>query len=207
LITTHIYTVPGTYDVVLTVATDEGCVDEQSIILNDHVEVFPRPIAGFTVEPDEVSLMDPTITVRDHAQLAEHWEYMIDGITITAPSFEHEFADAGRFEITQVVTSGANCTDALTLTVNVTDHLFYAPNAFTPDGDGVNDTWSPSVLGARSYEVIVHDRLGVERFRSTDPGSVWSGDELPQGVYEYVVRIAEYGAFRKEYRGHVTLLR
>jgi len=91
--------------------------------------------------------------------------------------------------------------------VNVTDHLFYAPNAFTPDGDGLNDTFAPSVRGARLYEIVIVDRWGVERFRSTDTKAEWSGDGLPQGIFTYNVRIAEWGAYRKEYKGFVTLLR
>ncbi|MBL7939517.1 MAG: PKD domain-containing protein [Flavobacteriales bacterium] len=204
---THAYADPGVYDIVLTVATDEGCIDERSIVLNDWIEVFPKPVAAFTVEPDEVELMDPRIEVQDFSQLAQEWSYVIEGITYTQPSFAHEFEEAGQYAITQVVTSGNNCTSAITRIVNVTDHLFYAPNAFTPDGDGVNDTFAPSVRGARLYEIMIMDRWGTERFHSTDPKAEWTGDGLPQGIYTYKVRLAEFGAYRKEYSGYVTLLR
>jgi len=195
------------YSVVFTAATDEGCVDERSVVLPDWIEVFPKPIPEFTVTPDEVSLLDPRIEVKDYAQLAEEWSYVIEGITYTQPSFSHEFEEAGQYEIEQVVTSGNNCSASTTHTVFVTDHLFYAPTAFTPDGDGVNDTFAPSVRGARLYEIVIVDRWGVERFRSTDPKAEWSGDGLPQGVFTFQVKLAEFGAYRKEYSGSVTLLR
>jgi len=205
--TSHAYTDPGVYDVVLTVTTDEGCVDERTIVLNDWIDVFPKPIAAFTVGPDEVSLLDPMIKVEDFSQLAQEWSYVVEGVTYTQPSFTHEFEEAGQFVITQVVTSGNNCTNEITRVVSVIDHLFYAPTAFTPDGDGLNDTFAPSVRGARSYEIMIMDRWGVERFHSTDPKAEWSGDGLPQGIYTYKVRLAEYGAYSKEYIGYVTLLR
>lgn len=206
-VTSHSYADPGVYSVVFTAATDEGCVDERSVVLPDWIEVFPKPIPEFTVTPDEVSLLDPRIEVKDYAQLAEEWSYVIEGITYTQPSFSHEFDEAGQYEIEQVVTSGNNCSASTTHTVFVTDHLFYAPTAFTPDGDGVNDTFAPSVRGARLYEIVIVDRWGVERFRSTDPKAEWSGDGLPQGVFTFQVKLAEFGAYRKEYSGSVTLLR
>jgi gliding motility-associated-like protein len=203
----HRYSDPGVYDVAFTVSTDEGCIDSESIVLADRVEVYPRPVADFIVEPEEVSLMDPRVEVKDRSQLASEWSYTIEGTTFTEPSFSYEFWDAGQYDITQVVTSGYNCSDAITHTVFVTDHLFYAPNAFTPDGDGLNDTFAPLVRGAREYEIVIVDRWGVERFRSTDPKAEWTGDDLPQGIFTYTVRIAEHGAYSKDYSGHVTLLR
>jgi gliding motility-associated-like protein len=203
----HDFDLPGTYDVSLTIWTEEGCIDQQSSFLPNWIEVFPIPVAEFTVEPDEVSLLDPLIEVVDHAQLANVWNYSIDGISINTPSFSHYFDDAGQYAITQVVTSGDNCSNSITHTVFVTDHLFFAPNAFTPNGDGHNDTFAPQVKGARLYEIVILDRWGVERFHSTDPKAEWNGDGQPEGVYTYKVRLAEYGAYRKEYNGHVTLLR
>jgi hypothetical protein len=57
------------------------------------------------------------------------------------------------------------------------------------------------------YELVVFDRWGVERFRTNDTKAQWSGDGLPQGVYSFQAQVAEYGAYSKEYRGTVTLLR
>ena len=109
--------------------------------------------------------------------------------------------------ITQIVTNEFGCSDTTTRLVIVSDHLLYVPNAFTPDGDGLNDTWAPSVRGARLYELIVFDRWGREVFRTTEPKDAWTGQGEGQGVYNYTIRLAEFGAFRKEYNGHVTLLR
>ncbi|MBK6882827.1 MAG: PKD domain-containing protein [Flavobacteriales bacterium] len=203
----HVFELPGVYDIVVTAATDSGCIDQSNLVLNNWVEVFPIPEAAFIVEPDEVSLLDPRIEVQDFAHLAQAWEYAIDGIIIHDPNFIYEFDDAGTFEITQTVISGENCTHSISRTVYVIDHLFYAPTVFTPDGDGLNDTWAPSVQGARLYELVVFDRWGVERFRTNDTKAQWSGDGLPQGVYSFQAQVAEYGAYSKEYRGTVTLLR
>ena len=203
----HVYIEAGNFDVVVSANTSSGCVDTRTIMLPDQVQVFPEPIAEFTVYPNEVSLLDPVVEITDHAQGAVAWTYQVDGDRLTEPSFSYEFEDAGWYDITQTVTSGTDCEASITHTVHVSDHLFYAPSAFTPDGDGVNDTFLPVVLGARLYDLVIVDRWGVERFHTTDPKEGWGGDGLPQGMYGYKVRLSEFGPMSKEYIGHFTLLR
>ncbi|MGV3638719.1 MAG: PKD domain-containing protein, partial [Flavobacteriales bacterium] len=203
----HVYTVPGRYDIRLTVSTDSGCVDTRTVVLPDHVEVFPKPVAAFTVEPTEVSLLDPVVRITDFSSLGVAWEYSVAGEVIDDPTFTYTFDDAGVFKIVQTVTSGANCSASITRTVNVSDHLFFAPNAFTPDGDGLNDVFQPIVKGARLYELVILDRFGQEHFRTNDPKAGWDGDDLPQGTYAFQVSLSEYGPLNKRYVGHITLLR
>lgn len=204
---THIYTEPGSYDVSVTAQTMEGCVDSRTISLPDHVKVYPEPVPGFTVDPLEASLLDPVVRIEDHAEGATMWTYEVGGERIAEPSFTYEFEDAGQFTIRQTVRSGADCEATITRTVHVSDHLFYAPTAFTPDGDGVNDIFLPVVRGARLYELVIVDRWGTERFRTTDPTKGWTGEGSPQGTYGYKVRLSEFGPMGKEYLGHFTLLR
>ncbi len=204
----HAYAEAGMYPITLTASTDSGCVATVTETRPGAVQVFPNPVAAFTALPVEVSLMDPVVEIEDRSVDATSFTYTIgDLVVYDVPFFEHEFDDGGHFVITQVVTSGEGCTDSTTRVVTVSDHLLYVPNAFTPDGDGLNDTWAPSVRGARLYELVVVDRWGRAVFRTTDPKAAWSGDGLPQGVYNYTIRLAEFGPYRKEYNGHVTLLR
>jgi gliding motility-associated-like protein len=203
----HQYMEPGTYTVSLTASTTEGCVASTTLVLPAQVTVHPRPVAGFRVMPSTVSLMDPRVEVLDHAQDAISWTYLLEGQQVFDPDFTHIFDGEGHVTVWQFVTSEHGCVDSTSVDVFITGHFFYAPNAFTPNGDGLNDTFAPVVKGARLYELIIFDRYGAELFSSRDPQAEWSGDDLPQGVYTYVVRIAEFGTHRQLYRGHVSLLR
>lgn len=66
------------------------------------------------------------------------------------------------------------------------------PNAFSPNGDGINGTW---VIGGFENEpmvmVSVFNRYGVKLFESKGYGSPWNGKfngkPLPAGVYYYVI--------------------
>lgn len=87
------------------------------------------------------------------------------------------------------------------------DKDFEPYNVFTPNDDGVNDTYSLENLPAdncagefRSFRV--HNRWGTEVFVSIERDFTWTGDGLLPGVYFYVVEFTN-----KEYSGTVSLLR
>jgi gliding motility-associated-like protein len=78
-------------------------------------------------------------------------------------------------------------------------HVFkaiYVPNAFSPNGDGLNDTWNiPALNVYASYEILVFNRWGQIVYTSKDIGRPWNGSfkgkELPSGVYPYIIDIKE----------------
>jgi len=203
----RVFDVPGTYFTTLTIRTDSGCVAERSAEAPAALVVHPIPVAAFTIDPLEVSLLDPEVVIVDGSQDAVSWTYEVEGILLDGPDHTYEFTDGGRRTVLLAVTSEFGCVDTASRVVTVSDHLLYVPTAFTPDGDGVNDTWLPSVRGARLYELAVFDRWGRQVFATTDPRAGWGGEGEGEGMYNYVIRLAEYGAYHTEYRGHFTLLR
>jgi gliding motility-associated-like protein len=101
-------------------------------------------------------------------------------------------------------------------TVNVyKDCYIDVPNAFTPDGDGLNDYFFPRALLGRTisgFHMQVFNRWGQMVFetRKTD-GRGWDGrfnDVMqPQGVYIYLIDAELDGKIKEKYTGNVTLLR
>ena len=86
----------------------------------------------------------------------------------------------------------------------------YLPNAFTPDGDGLNDTFGAVGEGISEYHLVVFNRWGEIVFESSDINVKWDGylaaEKAPAGAYSYVVkgRGFEFGAFEKS--GTVIIL-
>ncbi|MEB2785090.1 MBG domain-containing protein [Algoriphagus persicinus] len=83
------------------------------------------------------------------------------------------------------------------------------PNTFTPNGDGVNDSWS--VLALRYYQgvrITVLSVGGDRVFYTENPDVVWdgvfNGKEMPVGSYLFVIEVGETGEIR---RGMLNLLR
>lgn len=93
------------------------------------------------------------------------------------------------------------------------EYVYYGPNAFTPNGDGINDTWRPvnNVVNLDNYLLQIFDRWGRELFTSTDPFEEWDGTVdgklVPLGVYAY--RAKMHDAITKDEHnvsGHVTVV-
>lgn len=203
----HTYASAGSFTVGLEVMTSSGCIDTSTLVQPDYVQVWVQPTAGLLVTPPTVNILEPTVLVTDQSSDAAQWTYWIADSVVTVPSFLFDMPDAGEFTIMQVVSTSQLCVDTAYATVIVRDHLFYAPNAFTPDGDGTNDQFLPQVTGAKDYELTVFDRWGEAIFTTSDRTRGWTGEGAPPDVYIYLARIVTYGTARKEYTGHVTLVR
>jgi gliding motility-associated-like protein len=76
------------------------------------------------------------------------------------------------------VTDDNNCTGRDSIIVRSKDCIsgFNIPNAFTPNGDGLNDLFRPAIAGNISkYQFAVYDRQGKPVFTSAEPGKGWDG--------------------------------
>ncbi len=87
--------------------------------------------------------------------------------------------------------------------------LIKIPNTFTPNGDGINDTWKIDyLLNFPTCTVNIYDRTGRSIFHSIGYGMPWdgtfAGQALPFGTYYYVIDI-DKGA--KRLSGYVLLVR
>ncbi|MFZ1618131.1 MAG: CotH kinase family protein [Flavobacteriales bacterium] len=94
------------------------------------------------------------------------------------------------------------------------DYVYFGANAFTPNGDGINDTWRPwnNVVDLDTYDLEVYDRWGRVVFSSTDPYTEWDGmaggKQVPFGVYAFRARMRD-ALTHDEHKvaGHVTVIR
>ena len=92
----------------------------------------------------------------------------------------------------------------------------WAPTAFTPDNDGVNDVFVPIIrCDAVSYQLNIYNRWGEVVFYSTNQGEIWTGcvhngDYFSRdGVYAWEVSYSSQSdqLILHQARGHVILIR
>lgn len=112
--------------------------------------------------------------------------------------------------------SSCVATDSVLIEVIDPDDLdcnaIFLPNAFTPNGDGLNDTYGISnpysVQELLSFDII--DRWGNRVFSTTDPFSRWDGFyrgvAVNSGVMRYQLRFICEGE-EKALAGNVSILR
>jgi len=102
--------------------------------------------------------------------------------------------------------------------IEFTDVLLYAPNAFTPNADGINDVFRPVISGDPvDYSMRIFDRWGNLVFESFDPEEPWlgnvEGEEFyndPE-IYSYIVQFLPCQPEEEEEEmvvtGMITLIR
>jgi gliding motility-associated-like protein len=92
------------------------------------------------------------------------------------------------------------------LQVSLSDHPLNIPNTFSPNSDGLNDTWVIRNLEAYDNELVVINRWGNEVFRKTNYNSDWNGSALNEGTYFYKMTI-NFCDEEKVITDYVTIVR
>ena len=72
------------------------------------------------------------------------------------------------------------------------DFLFFVPNSFTPNKDGINDVFLPQIYGIMEYELEIYNRWGELLFHSNQLDMGWDGSfkdtACPSGVYLWKIK-------------------
>ena len=72
---------------------------------------------------------------------------------------------------------------------SVTEYFdFTIPNVFTPNNDGVNDDFYPSIIGINDWELKILNRWGNEIISLNENNTTWSGESYSEGTYFYIFK-------------------
>lgn len=97
-----------------------------------------------------------------------------------------------------------------TVLIELEGQLFI-PSAFSPNNDGLNDTFVIKGRFFTGYQLKVYDRGGTQIYQGTENDLGWDGTFkgklVPAGVYAYEITVTENKGAKKRLRGTVTLLR
>jgi gliding motility-associated-like protein len=202
---------PGAYS--LTVIDSRGCTQSESFALQYQ-----------TLNPSVEAGIDDSINLGGSITLTAVANWNAGNLTYTwSPDYqlsctECKSTDASPLQtITYIVqavdTNGCMASDSVTVFVDKTYNL-YVPNAFSPNGDGINDYFS--VYGDSSswkyMEVAIFNRWGEKVFQSNDLEFKWDGRfkgvlQEP-GVYVYELNLVFIdGHSIGTKKGSITLIR
>lgn len=209
----HTYVSEGKFYVSLTLTTSYGCrmVDT----LKYPIVVYPKPIAAFTATPDQVSMYEPTIKFTDESQKATMWDWNLgDGTTTTDQFFSHTYTDTGSYLVSQIAINPYGCMDTIQHTIRINgEPTMFIPNAFTPDGNGINDIFIPKMYGVREFNMSIYDRWGDLVFTSGDSKVGWNGkingigEKVKDDTYIYIIYVRDLLNNPHTYRGKIMLLK
>jgi gliding motility-associated-like protein len=211
----HVYTAPGAYTVTLIVSTTNGCISTDTFTVANMVTVQPKPVAGFTADPLETSIFNPDITVTDQSLNSAGCSYWWGngGMASGTCDLTYAYGLPGTYQIMQVVHNEYGCTDTAYVTIEILPEFrFWIPNSFTPNSDGLNDIFKPSIMGVDDYKFMIFDRWGEMIFTTGNPQAGWNGnykgDPCQEDVYVYRIMFRDQVELKEHhYIGHVTLIR
>jgi len=214
-----IYNAYGVYSPSLIVVTDQGCRD--TIAHPGLIKVLMKPEPMFTINPDPVSILQPTVQFTNQTFSPGNYycSWNFGDNTGWFPGNcnpSYTYADTGTYLVSLYVKDQNGCDSSLTQPLLVFGEMtVYVPNAFTPDGDGLNDVFGPTgaYLNPDGYLLTIYTRWGEEIFSTDDPAKGWDGklrntDVIAQlGAYVYYIRVKDLKGSVQEFKGYVILLR
>jgi gliding motility-associated-like protein len=141
------------------------------------------------------------------------WDFG-DGQTSTEFEPTHTYASSGTFIVTLAIVNSAGCPDTIQYSLIVKpDFYFYIPNSFTPNSDGINESYNGKGQGFEEYTMSIYNRWGQRIFNTTSLNNGWDGKDangnlVPIDTYVYVVGL-RITADEDEivYRGKVAVIR
>jgi gliding motility-associated-like protein len=185
-------------------ATSTACSNATSQVT---IRYIPPPIVS-TGKIIYVIKGNPTVLTPFVSDKNVHYQWSpnlnINGDTLANPTI----TETQDITYTLKVTDVRGCVTEEQVLIKVLKEIA-APNAFTPNGDGINDTWNiPDLDKYPAVTVDIFTRYGQKIYHSDGYGIPWdgtsNGTQLPQGVYYYVISTR----FKNEkVTGYVTILR
>ena len=128
---------------------------------------------------------------------------------------DNSYDATGNYLVFLEVTDVNGCTDTISKIMNTYNEMHvYIPTMFTPNGDGINDTWKPILLAnaEEGYILTLFDRWGQLIFSTTDLTTSWDGTingkhVQNNTVYAYRLIVRDFTGKEFEYKGRVAVVR
>ncbi len=213
----HCYTNSGKYTITLIVTNSLGCSNSGS--KTSLINIYPTPIANFSM-PELINILTPDVTFSNTSINGVTWNWDFGDASSGNKNRSisqhptHTYSETGYYCIQLIATSTYNCIDTTIkcLTVEPNSSL-YIPNAFTPNGDGRNDTFFAKGENIFDFEMRIYDRWGNLIFYSEDIDKHWDGRVKPDGlisqqdVYVYDISAKDIRQKKLHYVGTVTLVK
>lgn len=205
--TQHMYTAGGTYLVKLYASASNGCYSgslEKNIIIyatdafagNDTITASGRPLqlqasGGISYEWTPATGLNDPFIANPVATLTgtQMYTYVVRAYTPL----------------------GCQSFDTIKIQVYQAPEI-YLPNAFTPNGNGINDLYRGMPVGIKEFRYLkIFNRFGQQIFYSTDVNKGWDGTfkgkAQSSGVYVVIASGVDYRGLVVERQGTVMLIR
>ncbi|MFT7114537.1 MAG: gliding motility-associated-like protein, partial [Candidatus Azotimanducaceae bacterium] len=217
IIVQHTFTDPGEYLVILHAQGSNGC-GNNSLTDTIVVTVFDNTIAEFEIDTSATTIDNPVVYFTEYAINAVNYYWSFgDGDSSYINNPFHEYDTVGNYWVTLITESPDGCLDSVRYPLNIRPEFsVYIPNTFTPNGDGVNESFYPIGVGIikdKNYKMEIYSRWGELMFESHHLDHHWDGSSFNKtyinkvDTYVYKIQLMDtFGRIHK-FIGHVNVVR
>lgn len=209
----------GCYDITLSMGTPNGCTSTTT--MENIICVLPNPNVSFGVTTNQISVGSSEVGFTNTSSNAVDftWDYgdgLVDSLVYNPGMHEFDIDDEEFFPVTLYGVSDEGCLDSAQVIIFVDQQaVVFAPNSFTPDNDGLNDSWFPTYspsISEEGFEVQIFNRWGELIFDAVDFSNTWDGtfkgSQCQVGTYTYRISYKlQYSEEREVVIGHISLIR
>jgi gliding motility-associated-like protein len=213
----HTFNNGGCYAVTLTVTSDIGCT--ASATYPNFICVDNYPVANFGVSPLFLTSInnEATFTNGSIGAVTYEWDFG-DGNSSNETNPTHTYTDDGEnlYDVQLIAYSAQGCPDTAYTVIEMREELvFYVPNTFTPDNNGMNEVFLPiftSGFDPYDYNLLIFNRWGEIVFESYNHQIGWDGTYrgklVQDGTYVWKIEFkTKYTDERKVHTGHINVLK
>ncbi len=207
----YLYLMTGLYDVQLIATSNNGCKD--TLVKENYLEVFPLPNPNFIHSPKPATIYNPEVKFYDITPnvLSRYWDFGNGNFSYQLNPI-HLFSGKGVYSVKLFVTSNDGCENSIIKPVEVIDlFTIFFPNAFTPNGDGINDYYESVGEKIKDVELLIFNRWGEMVFSGSGKNPKWDGrgasGEVIEGVYSWRARIKDEDGEDYEKVGTMALIK
>ncbi len=206
--------IPVRYNIDVIAYSDEEC--PHRFRLPGGATVLPAPIAGFSFVDPEDNPFDQSITFQNTSKFGVQWDWDFgDGATSNAFRPTHTYNQSGVYQAKQVVINEYNCPDSLIEVIEIEPiTTLFIPKAFTPNNDGVNDTWFVKGFNEdKFFRIRIYNRWGELMLEGQDMRFEWDGSmqnsnkTAPNGTYVYFIEYMKSEGTEESITGTFNLLK
>jgi gliding motility-associated-like protein len=185
------------------------------------ITIDPGPQVDFSYLPRPVTTETTTVNFFNTTSGINNYLWTFDNLgsaESTNATFTFPDGIEGNYAVTLFAeNTETGCNNELTRIIDVVGQLIvYVPNAFTPNGDGINELFAPVVRNFRpeTYEFSIYSRNGELIFKSQDPEEKWNGSVsgsqyfVQNEVYIWQLAVGDiFSTETKKFNGKVTVIR
>lgn len=196
----HVYTVTATLN---------GCVRSANLT----VRIKPNPV--ISAGPDKTIVEGDAVTLEGFGPASTQLLSWTPTTNMTgANSYTPSVKPLATGTYTLTVRDINSCTSTDNMVVNVIPYCLKVMDAFTPNGDGMNDTWLVTNNGGtctKQVYVTVFNRYGNIVYKNDNYDNKWdgkyNGKPVPDGTYYYVINYRLINGAYITLKGDLTILR